>query len=215
MRSLGLELHKDVLDELPANAKVILAATCVQRHSEVYRAFARCSNLRRSADFGRILDSIWRDASSEQLSREQLAQMQERALKLVPGQARTGVYDANAEMAALSLAYCVGTRISGKTSDLLYAARQAFVSIWTFLVNPIGRTPQIDMTSPGAVAQFESHQLVQAEHARQERDLSDVRRMLDERRAAEKIVNYLEERSKAEERSLLPIDALPHDTPSE
>jgi hypothetical protein len=58
---LGLELHKDELDQLPAGAKMILAAARTQRHAVNYHTFAGGARSRRSKQFDAVLDAIWRD----------------------------------------------------------------------------------------------------------------------------------------------------------
>jgi hypothetical protein len=61
--------------------------------------------------------------------------------------------------------------------------------------------------APHAKEKFAAHPLVRDEHLRQERDLTDVQRMVRERCSIVDIVEHLEKRSKAESKAeaLIPI----------
>jgi hypothetical protein len=90
----------------------------------------------------------------------------------------------------------------------LYIAHRSFHAIWSFLpeVHSTWRTDD-GFLAPDADAKFAAHPLARDEHRRQERDLNDVERMVEERCSIVDIVEHLEKRSKAESNAeaLIPI----------
>jgi Protein of unknown function (DUF416) len=175
---LGLELHKDELDQLPASAKMILAAACTQRHAVNYHTFAGSARSRRSKQFDAILDAIWRDIGYDQLSTDQLEKLRVRAERLVPeeGNPDPRPYAGYAHLAAEALIICcVAARLHGDSAHVGYIAHRAFVSIWGFLpeVYSTWRTDDGSL-APDADAKFAAHPLARDEHRRQERDLERI-----------------------------------------
>ena len=208
---LGLELHKDELDQLPAGAKMILAAACTQRHAVNYHTFAGGARSRRSKQFDAILDAIWRDIGYDKLSTDQLEKLEFRAERLVPerGHPEPSPYAGYAHLAAEALIICcVAARLHGDSAHVGYIAHRGFHSIWSFLpeVYSTWRTDD-GFLAPDAEAKFAAHPLARDEHRRQERDLNDVKRMVEERCSIVDIVEHLEKRSKAESKAeaLIPI----------
>jgi uncharacterized protein YjaG (DUF416 family) len=205
--NLGLELHKDELDQLPAGAKMILAAACTQRHSVNYHTFAGGTGSRRSKQFDAILDAIWRDIGYDQLSTDQLEKLRFRAEQLVPEEGHPGPrpYDGYGQFAAEALIICcVAARLHGDSTHVVYIAKRAFESIRAFLRKTCStwRLPD-GRLRPDVEVMFAAHPLTLDEGRRQERDLNDVKRMLRERCSIIDIVENLERRSKAE--ALFPI----------
>lgn len=203
---LGLELHKDELDRLPAGAKMILAAACTQRHAVNYHTFAGGRGSRRSKQFDAILEAIWRDIGYNKLSRGQLERLLSRAEQLVPHE---GPYAGYGQFAAEALIICFdAAMLHGDSVQVLYIAKRAFESIRAFLLKTCStlRLPG-GRLHPDAEAMVDAHPLTLDEHRRQERDLNDVKRMVEERCSIVDIVEHLEKRSKAESRAeaLIPI----------
>jgi len=198
---LGLELHKDELDQLPAGARMILAAACTERHSVNYHAFAGGTGSRRSKQFDAILDAIWRDIGYDKLSTDQLEKLEFRAERLIPerGPPEPRPYAAYAQLAAEALIIsCIAARLHGDSTHVIYIAKKAFSAIWSFLpeVYSTWRTAN-GFLAPDAEEKFAAHPLTRDEHLRQERDLNDVKRMVRERCSIIDIVENLEKRSKA------------------
>lgn len=207
MKPLGLQLHTDELDELPADAKMILAAACTQRHSLNYHAFAGGSGTRRSKRFDVILDAIWRDIGYNQLSREELDKMQVRAERLIPGDVEEcpSAHIGYGQLAAEALTLLVVAMLKhGDSNQIWLIAKRSFHSIWSFLPEVYSAWRTSDgFLALDADVRFTEHRLALEEHHRQERDLSDVKRMLDERRSVLDIVEELRNRSRRE--GLFPI----------
>ena len=206
---LGLELHKDELDQLPAGAKMILAAACTQRHAVNYHTFAGGARSRRSKQFDAVLDAIWRDIGYDQLSTGQLEKLSSRADRFIPEGGLLGPYAGYGQLAAEALIICcVAARLHGDSTHVLYIAHRSFLSIWSFLpeVHSTWRTDD-GFLAPDADAKFAAHPLARDEHRRQERDLNDVKRMVEERCSIVDIVEHLEKQSKAESKAeaLIPI----------
>src|SRR5215467_14305680 len=165
---LGLELHKDELDQLPGGGKMILAAACTQRHAVNYHTFAGGTGSRRSKQFGAILDAIWRDIGYDQLSTDQLEKLRLRAERLHPDE---GPYAGYAGLAVEALIICcVTARLHGDSTHVLYIAHRAFETIWGFLpeVHATWRTDD-GFLAPDADEKFAAHPLARDEHLRQER----------------------------------------------
>lgn len=205
MKLLGLQLHNDELDELPAGAKMILAAACTQRHSLNYYAFAGGAGSRRSKRFDAVLDAIWRDIGYDQLSTEQLQKLQGRAERLMPGDEEEHPFAGYGQLAAEALTLCVKARLQhGDSNQIWLITRRSFHSIWSSLpeIHSTWRTSE-GFLVPDADARFAGHPLAQDEHWRQERDLSDVSRMLGDGCSIIDIVRDLKKWSRTE--ALFPI----------
>jgi Protein of unknown function (DUF416) len=206
---LGLELHKDELDQLPARPKMILAAACTQRLAVNYHTFAGGTRSRRSKQFDAILDAIWRDIGYDQLSTDQLEKLRAWAERFIPEGGLLGPYAGYGQLAAEALIICcAAASLHGDSTHVLYIAHRAFLSIWGFLpeVHSTWRTDD-GFLAPDADAKFAAHPLARDEHLRQERDLNDVTGMVKERCSMIDIVEHLEKRSKAESKAeaLIPI----------
>ncbi len=98
-----------------------------------------------------------------------------------------------AENAATSVVYALRCRQTGKSEEALWAARRAYETLDTFVIN----TEDIDTNIPGVEARMLSHPLIQAELGRQQRDLDELQR-------GEVTVQGLQKRAKAEATDFLP-----------
>jgi hypothetical protein len=95
----------------------------------------------------------------------------------------------------LSPAACDVLRKLSKTGD-------HHLSIWCFLPEVYStRRTDDGFLAPDADAKFAAHPLARDQHRRQERDLNDVKRMVEERCSIVDIVEHLEKRSKAESKA--------------
>lgn len=206
---LGLELHKDELDQLPVGANMVLAAACTQRHSVNYHTFAGGSASRRSKQFDAILDSIWRDIGYERLSTDQLEKLRLRAEQLVPEEGRPGPrqYDGYGQFAAEALIICCDAAgLRGDSTKTVYIAMRSFESIRAFLRKTCRAWQLPDGRLRSDVeALCAAHPLTLNEHRRQERDLNDVKYMMRERCSLIDVVETLKSRSQAE--VLFPISS--------
>jgi hypothetical protein len=204
--NLGLELHADALDRLPANLKTVLAAACTQRQAEIFRIYAGRAKAKTSHTFDEILDSVWRDESSRAIPHRELVELEILGKKLMPSnKVRHSIYQANAECAVISLLRCIRVRISGQTRDVILAAAQSFDSIDSFLTNPIGRTPEIDIAKPGADILVANHPLMLAEHQRQEKDLSELQEAATDPSDIADAIDKIRNRAVGDEKAYLPI----------
>ena len=76
----------------------------------------------------------------------------------------------NAQNAGMSVAYALRTRGTGEAQEAAWAARVAYEALDNFVIN----RENIDTNMPGAEQRILSHHLVQAELARQRRDLDEL-----------------------------------------
>jgi uncharacterized protein YjaG (DUF416 family) len=204
---LGLELHHQQLELLSENLKVALSAACAQRQEKMYSVFAERSKTGDLALFTRALDSMWREVLADQRSRNDFKILDDQVTALIPSPvARHGIYMAHAEFAVLSLAYCISARVSGNSSDVIHAARQCFESIDNFLLSPTEKTPEIDQSHPNFEAQILTHPLMQAEHLRQERDLSDVQHANVDTMPS--VIAQIRQRAEIDSKSFLPAEVV-------
>lgn len=207
----GLELHRAEIDRLPTDLKAALATACTQRHTEVYRDYARRTGAPTSAAFENLLNAIWEKIRCRQVhgAREH-TEWQRRAERLYPGDAaRPDFYRGRAQIAVLALLHSNNVLWTQKAQDTCSAAHETFMSIRHFLTNAIGRTPQIDLGKPDATERIFAHRLIEAEHRRQERDLHEVQQALLQPITILAVVDELRRRSEKEAQDFVPIIEAP------
>jgi hypothetical protein len=206
-----LELHRAEIDRLPTDLKAALAAACTQRHTEVYRDYARRTGTPTSAAFENLLNAIWEKIRCRQVhGAKEHSEWQRRAERLYPDYtAKPNFYRGRAQIAVLALMHSNNVLWTQKAQDTCSAAHETFMSFRHFLTNAIGRTPQIDLGKPNATERTFAHPLIEAEHRRQERDLHEVQQALLQPGTIPAVVDELRRRSAVEAKDFVPIVEAP------
>jgi Protein of unknown function (DUF416) len=137
-----------------------------------YRSFAIQQGRPFPDPIERTLAELWNDLVGERGSVVREEQL-EGLIALIPQDVPQGEWTQvfnNAQNAGMATAYALGTRIRGDAQQAAWAARTAYDALDNFVIN----SENIDTHKPGAETRVLAHPLVQAELARQDRDLSDL-----------------------------------------
>lgn len=170
------------LGALPPPLRVAFAAACAERQMPAYREFERRCGRSGANALDLALQDVWAHPEPPQdiaAFEEQI----EALVSLVPQEdsidGRWG-QDAinmapigrwNAQNAGMTALYALRTRLGAEPQEAAWAARVAYEALDNFVIN----SEDIDMNMPGAELRVLAHPLVQAELARQLRDIEDLK----------------------------------------
>jgi len=166
---------KALLRTLRSGARVAFAAACAERQMPIYEGYSYRTGRGNSQILASMLTKIWSDLPDEKLPIYELRKMLGRCHELLPDPGRVeDAYQANAECTGMCVAYTIRTRLSGESSDAIWAATQAVDSLWNFLTSAVMRRPLIDISQPSGREMVNAHPTVQAEYQRQQEDLKEL-----------------------------------------
>jgi len=192
---------RQALDKLPRDHRVGFAAACAQRLLPRYVMFyAKLGN--NKPNDGQVmstsLDLLWRDLSGARLRDEEIADMIDRVLAVMPHE--DTALEANepyATDAAASVAFALQARLTGESKFAISAARRIYHALDNFVINNLfGRKSVLSNVDEEIVL---AHPLIQHELARQHRDLDNLRSALNTAPSKAKVLSEL--RKLAEEQS--------------
>jgi len=186
------------LAQMPAQRRAAFAAACAQRLLPAYSRFASMTGMGDSEGVRSSLESIWKDLVGERiLSEEEVSEAITSCTDRIPTEESPGWVpeQAVAEDAATAVVYALRCLKNGEAQEAAWAARCAYEAIDHYVINH----ENIDLNTPGAEALIISHPLIQAEMARQRRDLDQL--LHQEVRPIQ-----LWKRSEAESARFLPIN---------
>ncbi len=197
----GKKLVAD-LERLPAPLRVAFAAACAERQMPAYRTFVSNRCIGNSEALGQVLEDAWLNPvkSSEATLQQQLLE----CMALIPQEAVVKPWTEEAtyaQNAGMSVAYTLRTRINGKAQEAVWSAQVAYESLDHFVIN----LEDVDTNLPGAEARVLSHPVVQAELARQHRDLVELLSICGPHN--QQLIAPLRERSKAESADFFTVNS--------
>jgi uncharacterized protein YjaG (DUF416 family) len=166
------QLLIEKLDKLPPSLRVLFATIAAQRLSPAYLNYSRLIGRGDPTALSAALERLWRDIEGEVMDAEQVQKGLELIMKLIPRE-DDGPWipeQAWAEDAASAVAYALRCRENGRSAESAWAARRAYEAVDHFV---IAKT-SIDISRPGANEAVLSSPLVQAELARQRRDMDEL-----------------------------------------
>jgi uncharacterized protein YjaG (DUF416 family) len=176
------------LERLPTTSRVAFAAACAQRMAPSYERYFNRTGTGDPALFKELLSRLWTDLAGQRMSDPEIDRDLGRAESLLPPEDDPWVPEyAAADDAAAALAYSFESRRKGAAKDAVWAARRAYETLDDYVITH----ENIDTSAPGAELEVLNHPLVQAELARQSRDL-------DELREGRVTVEQVRDRAKAE-----------------
>jgi hypothetical protein len=185
------------LKSLPNSHKTAFAAACAERQMTSYRVFAMEQGREFPDPIERALAELWSDLLGEhgsEVREEQIDALIGFIPQDVAQEEWTQAFN-NAQNAGIATAYALRTRIRDDVQQAAWAARIAYEALDDFIVN----SGNIDTNKPGAENRVLAHPLVQAELARQDRDLDDLRDHAD----SAHIIANIRDRARAEATSFL------------
>jgi len=162
------------LSGLPGSMRVVFAAACAERLMPAYRKFEVQDDQEAPNALERALSAVWDDPSPIR-DRERLEQLIEDLMALVPQEescTQPWTQDmTNAQNAGMSVLYVLRTKLAGDAQEAAWAARVAYEALDNVVINQ----EKIDTSLPGEEQRVLAHPLLQAEFARQQRDIDELR----------------------------------------
>lgn len=179
------------LDRMGRRLRAAFAACCAERQLPAYVSFFRQTGRGEPAALREILEQVWRALEGTEIAVRDLEDQIERCMSLIPKEDdRPWVEEQPyAEDAASAIAYALRTIQSGKSQEAAWAGHTAYESIDYYVTNHIGVEGS---------AHVLAHPLVQAELARQHRDLDDLLSAAERSERSSVIVTELHARAQEE-----------------
>jgi len=159
------------LDDLDVTLRAAFAAACAERLGEAYETFAQRTGRGDPAAVREIMDHVWSALMGLGMEADIRAELA-RCMAVLPKETHTPWVEeqAYAEDAVSAAAYALRTLINEESREAAWAARCAYNALDYYVMNHLG----IDNED-----QISGHPLVQAELARQRRDLEELRKATD------------------------------------
>jgi len=160
------------IEQLPRGLRAAFGAACAQRLRTAYAAYCARTGRGDLRAIDAILLRLWSDLTASTMSDAEVAEQIEACMELIPRE-DDGPWvteQAAAEDAASALAYSLRCRLSGHAQEAGWAARCVYDAIDHYVINHEG----IDTNVAGAEARILASPLVQAEFARQSRDIDEL-----------------------------------------
>ena len=160
------------LDRLPLPLRLIFAATCAER---LLPAYVTSSNLTGKGDpetLARILARLWEDIAGDPMTESEVQANISTCMDLIPTDYHEPwfVEQASAENASTAVVYALTCRQSGGSQEAMWSAEQAYNALDHFVIN----RENVDLNAPEAESRLLAHPLLQAELARQRRDIEEL-----------------------------------------
>jgi hypothetical protein len=157
-------VHK--LSLLPSILQVAFAATCAERLFPAYGAYCRRAGQGDEVMLRELLDRVWEDLFGNKMTLEQVQEALARCMDLIPHEDDGPWVDEQpyAEDAASAAGYALRALEGGGPQEAGWAARRAYEALDHYVIHHFGIEDE---------EQILAHPLLQAEFARQERDLDE------------------------------------------
>jgi uncharacterized protein YjaG (DUF416 family) len=182
------------LDRLPLPLRLIFAAACAER---LFPAYVTASNLTGKGDpemLARLLARLWEDIAGDPMAESEVQASISAGMNLIPEDYHEPwfVEQASAEDASIAVVYALTCRQSGDSKDAMWSAEHVYNALDHFLIN----RENIDLNAPEAESRLQARPLIQAELARQRRDVDELLGDVDA--DVQQIAVKFRERAKAE-----------------
>jgi uncharacterized protein YjaG (DUF416 family) len=176
------------LTRVSVKLRVAFAAVCAERLFPAYQQFCKRASRGDPTALAAILDRIWDHLLGTEMTVEQMRAELDLCMRLIPGEDDEPWVEEQpyADDAASAVAYTLRSLQSGEPSQAALAARRAYEAADHYVMH------QLRIEGDLAVL---AHPIVQAELARQRRDLDELRWAGQE---PEKLIAQLRDRAKHE-----------------
>lgn len=181
------------LEQLPPTLRVIFAASCAERSLPAYITSSGLTGRGDPDMITRILMRLWKDVAGEQMTESEVEANINSCMTLIPQDYHEPWYveQACAEDAGTAVIYALTCRQNGSSQEAMWSAQCSSEAVGYFATN----REQIDLR-PGAASRVFSHPLIQAELARQFRDIDELLRVTSE--DVRQVAARFRDRAKAE-----------------
>lgn len=164
-----------ILRRLPSRLRVVFALLCAFRLLPTYQRFHSRTGLGDPEALDTLVESLWVDCIDKTLEDEGVRKYSEQCLDLVPNEDKGWDEETQpyAEDAAAAVVYAYRSRLTGDPQEAAWAARRIYESLDRYVQTVM----EISLHDPETERAILSHPAMQAELARQERDLDDLVRL--------------------------------------
>ena len=160
------------LGSIKTRLRTAFAAACAERLAPAYDKFFKVSGRGDARKLGQLRERLWGNIEGRILNAPISEEEVDACMDLIPSQddAPWVPEQAYAEDAAAALAYALRCWRTDDPQEAAWAARRAFEAVDQFVI----RRERINLNDPNQAGRVASHQIVQAELARQKRDLDEL-----------------------------------------
>jgi hypothetical protein len=160
------------LDKLSLPLRVIFAATCAERLLPAYTTFSDLAKQGEPETLERILARLWKDVAGDVMSEGEIHYNIRICTDLIPpdDDEYLGVETAYAEDADVALIYALSCRKTGDSQEAMWSAQRAADALDHFVFS----RDNVNLNAPGALDRTLADPLIQAELARQLRDIDEL-----------------------------------------
>jgi len=196
---------REQLDRLPKEHRAAFAASCAERLFPAYERFSEEAGRGDPQTLRAALSRLWEDLACDPLSELELHASPKNCLALVPPEDEEPWAESqpSADDAAAALVYALESRVKDDSQEAAWSARRAYDALDRFLMSD---QPGVIVTA-AAEHQVQEHPLVQAELARQRRDLDELLAVRDG--DVREVAARLRDRAKEESRAFFGAAASP------
>lgn len=184
------------LEQLPLQLRVAFAATCVERLLPAYEEYSKRLEGTVSRELNSILERLWADLGGQVMTPAEIENAIENCMSAIQSLNSSDWVEGQeaADDAVAALCYALRCRKTGDPQEAAWAARRLYEALDNFIINH----DHLDIDQPGIESRVVAHPLIQAELARQRRDVEELLE-IDELSIPSVLVQ-LRERAKAEAR---------------
>ncbi len=160
------------LDRLPPPLRVLFAATCAERLLPAYINFLDLTARAEPETLTCILTRLWEDIAGNPMKEGEAQANISTCMDLIPpdDDMSLPVESSYAEYACSSVIYALMCRQGGHGQDAMWSAEQVYDALDHFVI-VLGN---VDLNTMGAERRIVAHPLIQAELARQQRDIEEL-----------------------------------------
>jgi uncharacterized protein YjaG (DUF416 family) len=164
------DLNVRLLYDLSLRSRIAFALLCATRLLPVYRRYHGRGKRGKPGAVEGFAEQLWRDLSACEMSNHDIELAVAQCEELIPTEENGRDEDTQyANDAVSALAYAVRTRLTGEPQEAAWAGRRAFESVYSYVGALLENRSGI--YDDHAIM---SHQAIQAELARQRRDLLEL-----------------------------------------
>ncbi len=182
------------LDRLPPLLRLVFSAACAERLLPGYILFYDLTRQGDPEAITRTLARLWEDIAGDPMPDNEVQENISTCIALIPpdDDASLNTETAYAEDACVAVIYALTCRQGGGSQEAMWSAERATSSLDYFVIN----RDNVDLNALGAEGRILADPLVQAELARQLRDLDELFRAADE--DVQQVAARFHDRAKAE-----------------
>jgi uncharacterized protein YjaG (DUF416 family) len=160
------------IDQLPLSLRIAFAASCAERLLPAYLTSWDLTGKGDPDTLIRLLTRLWEDISGNQMTASEVQASISTCMDLIPKDYHEPwfVEQVSAEHASIAVAYALICRQRGNSEDAMSSAEQVYNALDQFVID----RDNVDVNAPEAERGILTHPLIQAELARQRRDIDEL-----------------------------------------